>query len=144
MESKELRVGNIVCPINRSTEIHMPNPMFPLKVVTIGAFDVQATSFKDRAEALPEWKKYKLFDIAGVPLNGEWLQKAGFSEGCVISENIGKTISHKEKDFSLLKVGDDYFYTYDEYNIASVGFRYVHQLQNLFQSLTGEELTFAE
>ena len=76
----------------------------------------------------------KLSCMKPIPLTEEWLLKFGFERS------------------GLYNVKDE-VYVYDEYGLTDTGFeyrfnytqiklKYVHQLQNLYFALTGEELTF--
>lgn len=73
-----------------------------------------------------------------IPLTEEWLRKAGFFKGKddyfgtePIFTQVICIYSHGENVFSLYR-----------YNDAHVYVEYVHQLQNLYHALTGEELNF--
>ena len=79
-------------------------------------------------------------DIAPISLTEEWLEKFGFYEtsryGKYLEFNINQEqalrlpiCKHSEKDFWYVLRG-------------SVKIQYVHQLQNLYFVLTGQELTF--
>ena len=67
-----------------------------------------------------------------IPLTKEWLLKFGFEETCYKSIFT----RHKRIQYSIenktYSIGDD---------VSIYGIDYVHQLQNLYFALTGEELT---
>ena len=73
-----------------------------------------------------------------ISLNKEWLLKFGFE---------AQEESFHLKDFSIELIGDDgrwCAYIYDEYHAIECPLsliKHVHQLQNLYFALTGEELT---
>ena len=70
-----------------------------------------------------------------IPLTEEWLIKMGFKYD---------NISYINKDFyNIVKTrrGFDFGFEYQDYNTP---IDYVHQLQNLYHSLTGSELTIKE
>lgn len=80
-------------------------------------------------------------DLEPIPLTEEWLLKFGFE--ITYSSNFRIKFDH-----SCNYVGYDYSHNSDK---SMEGFRfyghyikceYVHQLQNLFHALTGEELTY--
>lgn len=79
--------------------------------------------------------------IDPIPLTEEWLLKFGFEED-------GEQFNFKGLSIEL--IGDDgrwCLYMLDEYhNVESsiALFKHVHQLQNLYFSLTGDELTIKE
>jgi len=72
-----------------------------------------------------------------IPLDEEWLVRIGFSKDRIIRINLDTTSEHLHvtKDGSVL--------IYDRNNdfICLGSIKYVHQLQNLYHALTGEELT---
>lgn len=79
----------------------------------------------------------------GILLNEEWLLKFGFKE---YLDNLFLDIKQRitlcyfdknENQFSILQ--DD-----KEIALASGRVKYVHQLQNLYFALTGEELVYAQ
>jgi hypothetical protein len=85
--------------------------------------------------------QYKPIEISGIPLTEEWLLKFGFH--------------YSEKGFYWKNWGTNGFQTLD-YDTGYKRFRfelgqyyykvldYVHQLQNLYYALTGEELTSSD
>lgn len=72
-----------------------------------------------------------------IPLTEEWLTKLGFNDHSIklphIVFDVANTLTYNIEDRTLT------FGYYGELRIE-----YVHQLQNLFHSLTGEELTIKE
>ena len=70
-----------------------------------------------------------------IPLSEEWLQKMGFST-TTYSEVGMYTVKNKSGKYYFCC---DYIGREFQYEI-----QFVHQLQNIFQSLTGEELTIKE
>lgn len=69
-----------------------------------------------------------------IPLTEEWLEKFGFQ----IRDDM---MPYLEK-LGLLDNDGKYYYWGEE--SVDVKIKYVHQLQNLFHSLTGEELTIKQ
>lgn len=82
-----------------------------------------------------------LIDFHPIPLTEEWLLKFGFDKSDVFDER-GYLFSNYNLNIN--------YYTYldwDEDNKCLEKYphiKYVHQLQNLFYALTGEELTIKE
>ena len=71
----------------------------------------------------------------GIPLTEEWLLKFGFSWHAKNSYNLERFRYHTDKKiFSIIGRFED----------LVEGLEYVHQLQNLYFALTGEELTLKE
>ena len=83
--------------------------------------------------------------VKPIPLTPEILEKAGFTKG----KSIGLTLDIRFDEtpfysaylwFEFL-AGSVYLYTLDDgHNIELANFIYLHQLQNLYFALTGEEL----
>jgi hypothetical protein len=69
--------------------------------------------------------------IEPIPLTDDWLRKFGFKK---VAEN----------DFILGKFSLYYVLYYDGYRVSEIIPKYVHQLQNLYFALTGEELTLKQ
>ena len=118
MEANELRIGNLVKvdsnPFESVTQI------FKDGVVT-DAYDV-VNSFKD---------------LEPIPLTEEWLVKFGFREELLywVIDMMGTELSIIKESGSAL-VGLEH-----ECGGTDLKIQHVHQLQNLYFALTGEELT---
>jgi len=84
--------------------------------------------------------------LKGIPRNEGWLAKFGFDKSIrKLDRNGGEYWS----DIGLVLVNDDvdnpewgYLFTMNGESLIVV--KYVHQLQNLYFALSGEELTFKE
>lgn len=75
-------------------------------------------------------------EFEGIPLTEEWLLKFGFS-GALYYFKSGF-------EFSLKKQSDGFVMIINDYEECWPEIQYVHQLQNLYFALTGEELTIKE
>jgi hypothetical protein len=88
-----------------------------------------------------EWED--IDNVQGIPITEEWLLKLGFEYGQSDDEEIGETGFIKRSTsgdgvfFKNEKLDGDY-HLYYPYNDAPCW--QVHQLQNLYFALTGEEL----
>ena len=91
------------------------------KIQEITGKDIHWKEKNDNTELSP-------FDFAPIPLTEEWLLKFGFRES--------NKYLFKYK-LGLKKRGDNYFYD-------NISIKHVHQLQNLYFALTGEELTLKQ
>lgn len=116
MNSNELRIGNWY--INGNDEPEQATELFRQYV-------------KGMEFVLP-WPS-----VEGVPLTEEWLVRFGFSVNGV------KEWYLKSYEFAWLPGSGDWYYMC-EGAFASSGMKYVHQLQNLYFDLSGEELTIKE
>lgn len=114
MKTTDLRIGNRT---NNGVVIGIADGY----IECAGNYNITGrTSFRD-ADLEPE------------PLTEEWLKKFGFEyePGSIDVWWVGS--------FGIDAAGKSYHYTCGEY-IHGIGIKHVHQLQNLYFALTGEEL----
>lgn len=135
MNTRELRIDNFICLIDRTGSVHIPIEDVVFKIVEIGIFKSKVVPF-DANSAQVEWIDVDNFDLSPISVTEELLLMLGFVKGSDIFEDwpeyekgfdIGKsiTLSH---DFECYQ------------GIYSQKINYVHQLQNLYFALTGHEL----
>jgi hypothetical protein len=145
--AQELRIGNWVwlTPAGRFEK----GTKHLAKVENVGADGINVRmAYYDTGEFL-EWES----DIEPVLITLEILEKAGFNEiiltrtadgNKIIYETITgiKTVGSRQYKLYHLMIGDTWALVNvsitDGYEVACV--RYLHQLQNLYFALTGEEL----
>ena len=112
---KELRIGNYITEVTAFDG-------FYASVVSIGAdtciYGVGYTALFDK--------------LAPIPLTEKWLLDFGFENK---EENWEKSDSNLW-DFLIILDYESFMYSYSKLEI-----KHVHQLQNLYFALTGEELT---
>lgn len=91
-------------------------------------------------ELLPDVEHYR-----PIPITEEWLQKLGFS---IENDYGGKdndcktaTIGFGERQFDIYIERKQNHFLYWLENGHSIELKYVHQLQNLYHSLFGDELS---
>lgn len=79
-----------------------------------------------------------------VELTEEWLLKAGFKEIKFLNEYHVQEKGYKHIDM-IVRYGcfDGHRFLFDFANEKCVNLKYVHQLQNLYFALCGEELVFS-
>jgi hypothetical protein len=143
MKANELRIGNYVyellvkdnCFVNTEIQLH-----------TVGEYVISSV---EKGRAMP------------IPLTEEWLLKFGFiDDNKEEREKYPRVFTHKS--YVLNKFGIVYEMDKSKYTLTdSIGFelgefsvflnqcfvksiRYVHQLQNLYFIITGEELTLKQ
>lgn len=127
MKSREFRIGNVVgCD-------GTPRPLVIQEI-----YESQITAgFLDE----PDYEMDLMYpNLIGIPITEEWLKKAGFGlstgdkwsllspRGCLFS-------LQNEKFNTAYKVYINFDYTQSR-------FEYIHQLQNLYFALSGDELVF--
>ena len=123
IKTNELRIGNFVS-INNG---------FEMLVHSIFQNDTVYLDFiPPLINEADVWEEdYK--DLIAIPLTKEWLLKAGF-------ERLFPTGStYSLRDFNVSDFGENGIYHYD----VKQPIKYVHQLQNLYFAMTGEELVFS-
>lgn len=147
MKANELRIGNYFHPVSEGHEIEIPLTEF---VYTVGAVD----KFGNVDVIEPgNLTSYRFTRYAGIPLTEEWLLKFGFDKidkqrfqkrQHTAPANVVYEFMHchysgmaDEAEFDYWIVNKDNKNILDWYTPLS----FVHQLQNLYFALTGEELT---
>lgn len=144
MKASELRIGNLVYGINRRSEIHLPIEL-PLKIWQIEIFNCEVLPFDKNSSKEEKWFKISNSDLSPISLTEEWLIKFGFDKtklnGCY---KIGLgAYDYELRDFTVLN--NQWVVSVIQPELWTAAFcwniRYVHQLQNLYFALTGEELT---
>jgi hypothetical protein len=130
VQAKELRIGNYVYCFDKQTEIDLVH-------------------FRDLYEGIDEEGWYK-----PIPLTEEWLLKFGFEK-----KDINKHYRHwKRSDIDFFTLSGFCINKYSNYLVIGhywggtfsltqrqgLKIQYVHQLQNLYFALCGEELTIKE
>ena len=130
IKANELRVGNIV-KINTGVDI--------IGVATVDCIEANPDRISVK-ETPPLWGYLDPSEIVPIELSYAWVEKLGFDNNCIIENDKWKFtamfydgwwISYKEKE------------GYGCSDCQIRGFYYVHEFQNLFFSLTGEELVFS-
>jgi hypothetical protein len=131
MKPNELRIGNII--MGTYTDYDDNNELYDVcKVVTLDS--VGAAEYPIWVEGKANVEQYDCFDP--IPLNEEWLLKFGFIK---IEKHHVFYISTINPMFKFCP--DIHSAAWDNQMLRRVKIQYVHQLQNFFFALTGEELT---
>jgi len=113
IESKELRIGNLF--LERFTK----------EVLIVEELTVDKITFS--GDYSTEWQ------AEPIPLTEEWLVKFGYNNNQVYIRDLKVTTTEDNEPI---------YYLADEYDngVGCNDIEYVHQLQNLYFALTGEEL----
>lgn len=133
MTANELRIGNIV---------HCPGQILPITAIDSDReLDSKAACSVRLGSLVATW----LDQLKPIPLSKEWLSRAGFDKRIVRIDRHG---GEDWFDISTVMVNDDvdnpewrYLFTMNGGSLIVV--QYVHQLQNLYFALAGEELTIS-
>ena len=125
MEAKELRIGNWV---QKDISVDDWNNI-QLKIGDIAMYAIEELEGEDR----------ELVTLAPIPLTEEWLEKFGFEDGrkLITDVNTGMFLQF----FEPRRKAWHYVIDIDGNDRHFVNHvLYVHQLQNLYFALTGQEL----
>lgn len=144
IKANELRLGN---KVNSRSKRGYENP----GVVTVSGIDSRGINHWSDMGASGE---HPFEESSGIPLTEEWLRKLGFEKMLDSADpDYGPIEWTKEYEVSYQKSpayivlwpnegGGNGSFLLDNYSSAPLHF--VHQLQNLYFALTGEELTIKE
>ena len=116
MKATELRIGNLIFQSG------------------------QITTIENISRSINDWERVnnkRLFDCTPIPLTEEWLLKFGFekTKENFCTYDLGKISIYMPSIY--YEEGRTYF---NSWVIIEKSPKYVHQLQNLYFALTGEEL----
>jgi hypothetical protein len=114
MESNELRIGNYVdCYKKRHNE----------KFIEVESIELYSINY--------DFCGYYVCDLIPIPITEDWLLKFGFEKDSDLVNSLCKSgIWFNVKNMEA---------TYLSHKLRKIN--YVHELQNLYFALTGEELT---
>lgn len=133
MKVSELRIGNYVKTCTPGMEIMIPHLETQVQGITLfGELMFCYSPIDSNGFNMPA------HHVTGIPITEEWLLKFGF-------ENVKGVLI---KTFGIIDLQiSDTMYTYfnvmykpEETYLFEPRIKYVHQLQNLYYALTGEEL----
>jgi hypothetical protein len=147
MNKEELMVGNLVEILTTDMQVNLPT----------GRYGVIEEIREDKVKIRYDYETSdnhcffnRRYDtIRPIKLNGEILQRLGFVKG---KSKYGDDYILIRNDYEIYFVVEHWTDTEEnskwknhwfiKYTIKPYDIKYVHQLQNLFYSLTGEKLTF--
>lgn len=134
VRANELRVGNLISLDD-----------IPVRVRTIGD-----TTYSVKTDKM-DWKAEMQGKYKPISITDEWLNKFGFDYDAV---DYSISLDELGKDLILIKSKDGYFYPtiyataefshLENQTIALNRIKSVHELQNLYFTLTGKELKIKE
>lgn len=132
MEASELRIGNLIEIIYRGGTVHLPPPI-PFKITGIKRFHFEAYWDNGSPEYMQQPKEFHFSDAYPIYLDEVWLKRLGWKE--MKDTDIDTWwklgwIINKDADGKWFTVKGD-----------KVILDYVHELQNLYFSITKKELT---
>jgi hypothetical protein len=130
IKANELRIGNMFYPIDRTGEVHLPINI-PYKVGQYYLDAVRGYMIDEIITGVVTLKFFKLRDISPIPLTEEWLVRFGFEK----SSNGYFKFPLEIRGLNLVFFGNKF-----SKRGLNLTIQHVHQLQNLYFALTGEEL----
>lgn len=130
----ELRIGNYFHPVSDGMEIHLPITDIVYRVGSVDKFG-EVKVIEPGNEETHVFRKY-----AGVQITGEWLKKFGFEN--ILPNHDGQVACNKYPITVNARKNNSIYVEYLGSCIRSHHIKYVHQLQNLYFALTGEELKY--
>ena len=137
MQASNYRIGNLVDIINRGGKVHLPNNR-PMKIWGIDPFEAYLYKPESNPAHQQSLPVFSIRDICGLKLTEERLIQLGFK----------KVGINYEIEWLLLwtnkQTGSIDFAIYEAHSNRRkiTQMKYVHQLQNLYFALTGEELEY--
>ena len=138
MKITELRLSSLFYPIDRSKEIHLPIET-PFKVCTIG-FKVEAISYDKVPAQVEKWTEFNPNDLSPIPLDDYWLDKLGFE----LLSIEGESYVNRKYPHIIIDILDSGVYgiklRFPNGHLIDIEFTYVHELQNFYFAMTGEDL----
>jgi hypothetical protein len=142
MKDTEFRIGNLFNKINRSNAIHLPSN-YAFKVCSLES-TILCVGYKLDVFNQENLRSINYFDASPIPITDEWLNRFGFKkeknewklfpcfEIQIIIYNEGK---YNGIMFYTRTIHTDFVPIY-----LPTKMNYVHELQNLYFALTGNEL----
>ena len=124
IQSKEYKIAHRINMFLGLTMVEVDSPYFDYQTDGVGGFD--------------------LVDLEPIPLTEEWLVKFGFehSSNGWYQMDMGFNQYFDFLNISIEQMKTSVSYEMDELLLNEI--KHVHQLQNLYKALTGEELTIKE
>jgi hypothetical protein len=138
IKAQDLRIGNyiILCGVDYNHDNIFPDPEMD-EIIEVSAGTI-ADVEKNGAYTVPFYKP--------IPITPELLEKAGFRYGNNILHDqsvLEGFRGGKHNKYIISKVNNGFAlssYFASAFNVIHTDLKYLHQLQNLYFSLTGEEL----
>lgn len=128
-EAKNFRIGNLVDLGNRIGRIS-----------ELLSNHCMVVDLEETQDTLEDFDR-----VQGIPLTEEWLVKFGFDKEEAVATGIAVWDEFYIGSFEISNSGTGFSdWSFLPYQGNVVKIKYVHQLQNLYFTLTGEELTLTQ
>lgn len=149
IKPSELRCGNYVHPAFYSNGLKIPQ-LTVAKIITIDAFHVTWLPHDLNPAQVDKWNESKYFEIEPIPLTSDWLLKFGFKPIGTDDFHMEGCLFDRGSEFMLF-LRNDGLACFTKYfcegysNPSDIGdFQSIHEMQNVFYFIEGEELTIQE
>jgi hypothetical protein len=139
MDARELRIGNYIASGEKYSDTSMIG-----KVLSIGSEEQNFEQIFCECEESFEW--FFKDSYCGIELTPEWLERLGFKYNDGIRDSYSNEAlelygSPMESGWAVEAIFDQHL---DLRLHRKIVINHLHQLQNLYFALTGEELTLSE
>lgn len=133
MQASELRIGNLLVR-KKSVFTNVPIEKVVFRVNMLSPINYPKKDFVvyDNIPETGVEDTYRLSECRPIPLMSGWLKRLGFS----LEITNGGFLKWQKGEFKLL----DRRLPHPQFHAPGARIDYVHQLQNLYFALTGEEL----
>jgi len=132
IKERELRIGNIL-----SLKQHWGSEIVVIEAIYKKGFDVK--SLTDNKE----YTKLDRLSADAIPLSEGWLLKFGFVFNTA-KRQYEINVDGFASEFPVWEFRDEMFIAPMGNDTGHIHINYVHQLQNIYFALTGEELTIKD
>ena len=135
MKSIEYQIGNWV-KRPQSVEDFFVSPMFEDQIKTLQTDETALFAKSDDRDN----GKVPLFQLRGIPLTNQWFTRLGFENKSDEKIVAWQKVAPGRMLFDVLqKRGDSQIFSINFKNVQ-IPVQFVHQLQNLYKGLAGEDL----
>ena len=147
IQPTELRIGNYIQLLTMRDGVHIPMGV-NFKLVELHAFSFSCVRANNNPAQIEEWLTFSYDFIHPISITEEWLLMGGFifHDGWYCKDAWSP--GHPSQRFDLYWSKQDGFmtksrYQEDNHDVFKMRhIKYIHQIQNLYLSLTGQELKF--
>lgn len=146
IKASELNVGNLFHRINRSQEVHLPDTSTVFEITAIPSFGVEAVRLGEIPAQVEHHAIIEFYNLSPIPLTEEWLLRLGFKkygsdDGTEQWWLMEKSSESYTGEICLLSLSWHCYKNFFFYKSLNHKIYHVHQLQNLYHALSGQELT---
>lgn len=133
IKANELRIGNVVSIYSNGT---VKIPCYPIKkkILSVGIFKCECVNINEIHAQVEKWDEIETNMLAPIPLTEEILLKCGFIDYGYLELIVSEFLSIIWLGYLSIELEGVIHAVNDRNKI------YLHQLQNLYFALIGEEL----